>query len=75
MLEEFGRKVKRAIKKYEIEKYNKPKYIVMSKNTFIFVKEDVRVRRVLGLVDKKIYGGLYIAIDNELEDYEFVILG
>lgn len=75
MLEEFGRKVKKAIKEYEREKYSKPKYIVMNRNTLIFVKDDVRVRQVLGLSDKKIYGGLYIAIDNELEDYDFAILG
>lgn len=75
MKEEFRRKVKKAIKEYEREKYSKPKYIIMSKNTLILVQDDVMIRKVFKLSDKKIYGGLYIAIDNDLEDYEFVILG
>lgn len=72
---EFERKVLIARAGYRIEKHNEPKYIVMNQNTLILISGRVGLRRMFGLVDKKIYKGLYIAIDNELENYDFVILG
>ena len=75
LIRDFELSVLRAKKDYKKENHNNPKYIVLNKNTHHFISEKIGRRSLFGLVDKKIYRGLYIAIDNELEDYDFAILG
>lgn len=75
MVNEFERDVRIAKEKYKREKHAKPKYLIINKNTLLLIKSDIRKRQVFGLIDKRIYKGLYIAIDPDLEDYEFVITG
>lgn len=75
MVDKFECSVFEAKEKYRKEKYSEPKYLIINGNTFNFIKHDIKKRKLFGLLDKKIYKGLYIAIDNELEDYQFVITG
>ena len=75
MLNDFEYSVDVAKEKYRKEKYNRPKYIIMNKETLISIKDKIQVIKLFGLVKKKIYKELYVAIDNDLEDYQFVILG
>lgn len=75
MLNKFERSVDKAKENYRKEKYNKPKYIIMNKKTLFKIKDKLCIKKLFGLVEKITYKGLYIAIDNELENYEFVITG
>ena len=75
MEDNFGYRVTAAKSEYKREKHNEPGYLIINRNTFISIKDEIRKRKTFGLIDKKIYKGLYIAIDNELDDYEFVIKG
>lgn len=75
MIDKFECSVDKEKEKYRKENYNRPKYIIMNKQTLIGIKDKIRVKKTFGLVEKITYKGLYIAIDNELENYEFVITG
>lgn len=75
MVDNFENSVDKEKENYRKEKYNRPKYIIINKNTLINIKDKVYKIKMYGLVEKITYKGLYIAIDNELEDYDFVILG
>lgn len=75
MLNDFEYSVDIEKEKYRKEKRNRPKYIIMNKETLISIKDKIQVIKLFGLVRKKIYKELYVAIDNDLEDYQFVILG
>ena len=75
MIEKFECRVIEAKENYWKENYIKPKYLIINENTFNFIKHDIKVKKLFRLINKKIYKGLYIAIDNELENYEFVITG
>ena len=75
MVNDFEKRVIEARDNYRREKYMNPKYLIINENTFSTIKNKVVRRKMFLILDKKIYMELYIAIDNELEDYEFVITG
>lgn len=75
MIDEFEYSVTDSYEKYRRENYRNPKYLIINNNTFSAIRDRVVKRKMFGILDKKIYKELYIAIDDELEDYEFVIAG
>ena len=75
MLEDFERSVDKEKEKYRKDKYSRPKYIIINKNTLINIKDKLYKIKMYGLVERITYKELYIAIDNNLDDYDFVILG
>ena len=75
MLDDFERSVDKEKEKYRKDKYNRPKYIIINKNTLINIKDKLYKIKMYGLVERITYKELYIAIDNNLDDYDFVILG
>lgn len=75
LIDDFERRVRETKNTYRKTRYHNPTYIILNSTTLGYIKHKIFRRKLFGLIDRKIYKGLYIAIDNELEDYEFIITG